>query len=298
MYIKSNKGERLGVEILLPILEQGLVWGLVALGVYITFRIINVPDLTVDGTLTLGASAAARLLVLGINPLLATGAGALAGAAGGLITGLLHTRGRVQPLLAGIITMTGLYSINLRVMGRANISLLGMETLMPRSETGQLLLFIGVAAGVVLLLYLFFRTDLGLAMRATGDNDQMVRTLAVSSDGMKVLGLVLSNGLVGFGGALLAQYGGFADAQMGIGTVIVGLASLILGEVIFGSQTPLRATIAALLGSILYRAIVALALRAGFAASDLRLVTALLVVAALTTPRLKGLLRTEGGAAR
>lgn len=278
------------MEILVQILEQGLVWGLVAVGVYLTFRVVNVPDLTVDGTLTLGAATAARLLVAGVNPFLATGAGALAGAVGGLATGLLHTRGKVQPLLAGILTMTALYSINLRVMGRANIALLRVKTLIPTEGAySKLLLFAGVGIGLVALVSLFLKTDLGLALRATGDNEQMVRTFAISSDNMKVMGLVLGNGLVGLGGALVAQYGGFADAQMGVGTVVVGLASVIIGEVVFGSKSVVRATAAALLGSVLYRGIVALALRAGFVASDLKLVTALLVVLALATPRLKRL---------
>jgi putative tryptophan/tyrosine transport system permease protein len=279
------------MDILIPILEQGLVWGVVALGVYLTFRVINVPDLTVDGTLTLGAAVAARLLVGGTHPVLATLAGLLAGSVGGLMTGLLHTRGKVQPLLAGIITMTGLYSINLRVMGRANIALMRVESLIPTTPYGKLLLFAGIALAVKLAIDLFLKTDLGLALRATGDNDQMVRAYAVSSDNMKLLGLVISNGLVGLGGALIAQYGGFADAQMGIGTVVIGLASLIIGEVIFGTRSVARATVAVVLGSILYRGLVALALRAGFNASDLKLVTAALVVLALATPKLKQLVR-------
>lgn len=278
------------MEILVQILEQGLVWGLVAVGLYLTFRIVNIPDLTVDGSLTLGAATAARLLIAGVNPLLATGAGALAGAAGGLATGLLHTRGKIQPLLAGILSMTALYSINLRVMGRANIALMRVETLIPTEGAySKLLLFAGIGIGVVALVSLFLKTELGLALRATGDNEQMVRTFAISSDNMKVLGLVLGNALVGLGGALVAQYGGFADAQMGIGTVVVGLASVIIGEALFGSKGVVRAVTAALLGSILYRGIVALALRAGFLASDLKLVTALLVILALATPRLKRL---------
>lgn len=283
------------MEIALSILQQGLVWGLVALGVYLTFRVVNVPDLTVDGTLTTGGAVAARLLVAGANPILATLAGALAGAIGGSLTGLLHTRAKVQPLLAGIITMTALYSINLRIMGRSNIALMQTPTLVPDDPWAQLAFFCGIAFVIVVLLNLFFRTDLGLALRATGDNDGMVRTFGVSSDNMKLLALCLSNGIVGLGGALVAQYGGFADAQMGVGTVIAGLAALILGEAVFGTPTVLRATVAAVLGSTLYRAIVALALRAGFQASDLKLVTAVLVVLALVTPRWKQLI---GGAAR
>lgn len=286
------------MDIILPILQQGLVWSLVALGIWLTFRVVNVADLTVDGTLTTGGAVAARLLTLGVNPLAATLAGFLAGAAGGAITGLLHTRAKVQPLLAGIISMTALYSINLRIMGRANIALLRFKTLVPTDPWAQLILFLVITAVVVLLLNLFFRTEIGLALRATGDNDAMVRTFGVSSDNMKLLGLVVSNGIVGLGGALVAQYGGFADAQMGIGTVVAGLAALIMGEAVFGSPSVLRATLAAVLGSVLYRGLVALALRAGFQASDLKLVTAVLVVLALTTPALKRRFRSqEGGAA-
>lgn len=276
-----------------PILENGLVWGLVGLGVYLTFKIINVPDLTVDGTLTLGAAVAARLLttVSGIPPVVATLAGAGAGMLGGLMTGVLHTRGKIQPLLAGILTMTFLYSVNLRVMGRANIALMNVQTVVPSNPYGRVLLFLAVAIVLKVLIDLFLQTDLGLALRATGDNDQMVRTLAVSSDTMKVLGLTLSNGLVGLGGALLAQYSGFADAQMGIGTVVIGLASVILGEIIFGSRTIARATFSVLMGSILYRGIIFLALRSGFNASDLKMVTALLVILALSTTRLRELVR-------
>ncbi|MGE5674406.1 MAG: ABC transporter permease [Mycobacterium leprae] len=281
------------MDILLPILEMGLVWSLVSLGVYLTFRVVNVPDLTVDGTLTLGAAVAARLLIGGTSPVVATLAAVGAGLLAGAVTGLLHTRGKMQPLLAGILTMTGLYSINLRIMGRANIALLGTKTLMPDigNTYGRVILFAIVIAAVKLLLDLFLKTDLGLALRATGDNDQMVRMLAVSSDNMKVLGFALSNALVGLGGALIAQYSQFADAQMGIGTVIIGLASVILGEVVFGAKTVVRGSLAAILGSVLYRGIVALALRAGFAASDLKLVTAVLVIIALTTPQFKKLVR-------
>lgn len=286
------------MEIVLPILQQGLVWGLIALGVWMTFRIVNVPDLTVDATLTTGGATAARLLIAGVNPVLATLAAFVTGALGGAITGVLHTRMRVQPILASIITLTGLYSVNLRIMGRSNIALFNMTTLVPESPWGKVALFTGVAGLVVLLINLFFKTDLGLALRATGDNDGMVRTLGVSSNNMKLLALVLSNGIVGLGGALIAQYGGFADAQMGIGTIIAGLAALIIGEALFGSPTVLRTTLAALLGSILFRGIVAMALRAGFQASDLKLVTAALVVIALSIPQLKRVVRLEGGEAR
>ncbi|WP_374711936.1 ABC transporter permease [Symbiobacterium terraclitae] len=284
---------------LLPVCQQGLVWGLVALGVWMTFRVVNVPDLTVDGTLTTGAATAARLLTLGVHPLPATLAGFLTGAAGGAITGLIHTRLKVQPLLASIITMTGLYSINLRIMGRSNIALFNLRTLVPDDDWAQLALFAVIAGLLVLVLNLFFRTELGLALRATGDNDAMVRMLGVSSDSMRLLAFTLSNGIVGLGGALVAQYSGFADAQMGIGTIVAALAALIIGETLFGTPTVARATVSALLGSIIYRALFALALRAGFQASDLKLVTAALVVIALSVPQIKKTVRlAEGGEAR
>ncbi|BAD42005.1 ABC transporter permease [Symbiobacterium thermophilum] len=287
------------LNFLLPVLQQGLVWGLVALGVWMTFRVVNVPDLTVDGTLTTGAATAARLLTMGVHPVTATLAGFATGAAGGAITGLIHTRLRVQPLLASIITMTGLYSINLRIMGRSNIALFTLKTLVPDNSWARLALFAGVAALLVLLMNLFFRTELGLALRATGDNDAMVRMLGVSSDSMRLLAFTLSNAVVGLGGALVAQYSGFADAQMGIGTIVASLAALIIGEALFGSPTVFRATLSALLGSIIYRAIFALALRAGFQASDLKLVTAALVVIALSIPQIKRTIRLpEGSEAR
>ncbi len=287
------------LNFLLPVLQQGLVWGLVALGVWMTFRVVNVPDLTVDGTLTTGAATAARLLTMGVHPVAATLAGFFTGAAGGAITGLIHTRLRVQPLLASIITMTGLYSVNLRIMGRSNIALFTLETLVPDNPWGKLALFAATAALLVLLMNLFFRTELGLSLRATGDNDGMVRMLGVSSDSMRLLAFTLSNGIVGLGGALVAQYSGFADAQMGIGTIVAALAALIIGEALFGAPTVFRATISALLGSIIYRTIFALALRAGFQASDLKLVTAALVVLALSIPHIKRTVRLpEGSEAR
>jgi len=287
------------MDILLQILQQGLVWAPVVLGVWLTFRVVGVPDLTVDGTLTTGAGTAAVLLISGVDPVLATLAGFAGGAVGGSITGILHTRGKIQPLLASIITMTGLYSINLRIMGRSNIALMRTPTLVPKDPWLQLALFAAVVLILLILLNLFFRTDLGLALRATGDNDAMVRTFGISSDNMKLLGLTLSNGMVGLGGALVAQYGGFADAQMGIGTVVAGLAAVIMGEAIFGSPSVLRATLSAVLGSVLYRGIVAMALRAGFMAQDLKLVTAVLVILALATPSLKRFFHNarEGGAA-
>lgn len=292
MDLLTNVNWNLLLTILVDVLENGFAWALVGLGVYLSFRVINVPDLTVDGTLTLGAATAARLLIGGVSPLLATLAGTVAGMLGGLMTGLLHTRLKIQPLLAGILTMTFLYSVNLRVMGRANIALMNVATIVPKdSKYGTLLLFAALAICLKIVIDLFLKTDLGLALRATGNNEQMVRTFGVSSDSMKVLGLVLSNGMVGLGGALLAQYGGFADAQMGIGTVVIGLASVILGEIVFGSRSVFRATLAVMLGSILYRAIYAMALRSWLSASDMKMVTAILVILALSTTRIKRLVR-------
>ncbi|MGB4552907.1 MAG: ABC transporter permease, partial [bacterium] len=216
-------------------IEQGMLFAITALGVYLTFRILNYADLSVDGSFPLGAAVSARLIVAGVNPLLAVPAAAAAGALAGSITGFLNTRLKITALLSGILTMTSLYSINLRVMGRSNIPLLQQPTIfglagdvLGQSGMASFILLGIILLGVMLILYCFLRTQLGFALRAAGDNPQMVRSLGVNTDNMKLLGLVLSNGIVGLSGALAAQYMGFADVGMGIGTVVAGLASVII----------------------------------------------------------------------
>ncbi|TRW45863.1 ABC transporter permease [Georgenia yuyongxinii] len=277
-------------------LELGLIYGLMALGVYLTFRILDFPDLTVDGSFTTGGAVAAILIVGGTNPLLATLAAIAAGLAAGAITGLLHTKGKINPLLAGIITQIALYSINLRIMGmKANLSLLREDTLITPLRDGGLMasavsvaLFAVVALVFKLLLDWFLHTDLGLAMQATGDNEEMIRSFGVSTDRMKVLGLALSNGLVALCGALIAQYQGFADIGMGIGLIVAGLASVIIGQAVFGARTIFISTLAVVLGSVLYREVIQVALMVGLEPTDMKLVSAVLVVAALILPQWSG----------
>ena len=278
-------------------LELGLIYALVALGVYLTFRILNFPDLTVDGSFTSGAATAAVLIVNGTDPFLASAAAFVVGALAGLITGLLHTKGNINGLLAGILTMIGLYSINLRIMGGANIPLLGEDTLISglRDVAGSgwtsVLVLVAMALVFKFIIDWFLHTDSGLALQATGDNEQMITSFAVSTDRMKIIGLMISNGLVGLGGAIVAQFQGFADIGMGIGLILVGLASVIVGQAIFGTRVVMQATLAVVLGAVVYRLAIQFVLNAGLNPNDMKLMSAVLVVAALLLPQWKGFQR-------
>lgn len=280
-------------------LEQGLVFGIMALGVYITFKVLDFPDLTVDGSFPLGAAVASIMIFNGGNPFLALCLATAAGIAAGCITGFLNTRGKITGLLSGILTMTALYSINLRIMGRANVTLLNSRTIFTYiEEWGMphrwvfLALFIITAFLIKVLLDCFLKTQIGFALRATGDNPEMARANGINTDTMKILGLSLSNGLVALSGALVAQYQGFADIGMGIGTIVAGLASVIIGEMMLGERTICMATFATLMGSFIYRLSIGIALRLGFAATDLKLLTTVLVIIALSTPKIRNLLRS------
>ena len=300
--------------LLIGALTIGLILSLLALGVFISFRIFDFPDITAEGSITLGGAVAAALIVTGVHPLPATAASFAAGALAGMTTGILHTRFKINGLLAGILVMTALYSVNLHVMGRSNVPLLSERTLASMAEAaaaqvigsgtlplfgwdvsardvGVLALVLGVATGLAGGLYLFFRTNIGTAMQAAGDNPQMIRALGVNVDNMIVVGLALSNGLIGVAGGLLAQYQGFADVQMGIGMVVWGLASVIIGEALVGVRALGYVIIGAVMGSVLFRLIVAVALRGGLDANDLKLVTAVFVFFALVLPRLTHLRR-------
>lgn len=277
---------------MIPALELGLIYGVMALGVYLTFRVLNFADLTVDGSFTTGAGTAAVLILGGVNPFLATAAGFCAGFAAGVVTGLLHTKGGIDGLLAGILTQIGLWSINLRIMGGANLPLLRSDTAFsPLKDAGLLHSWggIGLLAVSVLLLallvYWFLTTDLGLAIRATGDNGQMITSFGVFTDATKILTLALSNGLVGMSGALVAQFQGFADISMGIGLIVVGLASVIVGQAIVGQRALLQAIVAVLIGAVAYRMIIFFALQLGLNPNDMKLVSAVLVIAALLLPK-------------
>jgi putative ABC transport system permease protein len=298
------------MALLIGPLTIGLILSLLALGVFISFRIFDFPDITADGSITFGAALAAVLLVKGFPPVVATAAGFCGGMIAGTVTGILATKFKIQGLLAGILVMTALYSVNLHVMGKSNVPLLSESTVTTFAErAGSLVLqtagdidlagwqvsvrdvsTLTLVAAVVLivgvLLYLFFRTNLGTAMRATGDNDQMIRALGVNVEAVTIFGLALSNGLIGLAGALLAQYQGFADVQMGIGMVVWGLASVIIGEALVGKGSFGLTLAGAVMGSVLFRLLVAIALRWGLDPNDLKLITALFVFAALVLPSL------------
>ena len=273
-------------------LELGLIYGIMALGVYLTFRILNFPDLTLDGSFTAGAATTAMLIVQGIPPLIATLGGFVTGALAGWVTGMLHTKGGINGILAGILTQIGLYSINLRIMGGSNLSLIREETLVsPFRDVGligtwvTILVFAGVVLAIKFVLDWFLNTNNGLAIRATGDKEGMIRSFGVNTDRSKILLLSISNGLIGVCGGLVAQYQGFADIGMGIGLILVGVASVIVGQAILSGSNVVVATLAVIVGSVIYRIVIALALSVGFNPNDMKLISAVLVILALTLPR-------------
>lgn len=277
--------------------ELGLVYAFVALGVYLAFRVLDFPDLTVDGSFPLGAAVTAVLILAGLNAWLAALVAMAAGAAAGLVTALLNVRFRILHLLASILTMIALFSVNLRVMGKPNVALINADTMLSPfysfGLSGYLVrpLFVGVLAVIALLVvWRFLVSDAGLAMRATGANPRMARAQGVSTAGQIYLGMAISNALVALGGALFAQTNGFADVTSGVGTIVVGLAAVIIGETLLGARGILIALIGCVIGSILYRIAIQLALSSdalGLQASDLNLVTAVLVTFALVLPRLR-----------
>lgn len=273
--------------------QLGLIYGLLALGIYISFRILNIPDLTADGSFTLGLSISAAMTILG-QPLLGFVLALAAGAAAGAVTGLLQTKLGIHPILAGILTMSGLYSVNLYVLGsRSNLTLIGADTVFRQMRSGLSLdkeivntvipfLFCLLFAGVLIW---FFKTHLGLCIRATGNNEDMVRASSINVGAMKIVALAVSNGCVAMSGAVLAQYQGFADISSGIGIVVVGLASAIIGEAIFGRRSVTFGLLSAIFGSLLYRFIIAAALETSlFPAYALKIVSAVIVVIALAIP--------------
>ncbi|MCJ8010920.1 ABC transporter permease [Paenibacillus sp. KQZ6P-2] len=269
---------------ILGAIELGMLYALMALGVYITFRILDFPDLTVDGSFTTGGGIAAVMISHGYNPWLASVVALAGGLTAGACTGLLHTKGKINGLLSGILMMIALYSINMRIMlGKPNIALIGVDTVF--TSVNPWILIPVIVIIVLLLMNWFLHTDLGLALRATGDNDRMIRSFGSNTDTTKIIGVSLSNGLVALAGALIAQISGFGDLNMGIGMIVIGLASVIIGEAIFGARNVIHATIAVVLGSIVYRIVIALALRVGWLeASDLKIITAVIVIVALVFP--------------
>lgn len=301
--------------------EQGIIYAILALGVYLSFRVLDFPDLTVDGSFVSGAAVAATMIIFGYHPLVATAAAIIIGFLAGCLTGLLHTKGKVNALLAGILMMIALYSVNLRIMGltsensigRPNIPLLNAETLFTKfhafwgtlgidstinnffsllnvqylpSTWGILFIMVVILLLIKFIVDWFLRTEIGLAIRATGNNKKMIRSFSANTDTLVIIGLGFSNALVAFSGALIAQYSKFSDVGMGIGMIIIGLASVIIGEAIFGTKTIMRTTMAVIAGAIIYRIVLALALRIEFLdTGDMKLITAAIVICALIFPQ-------------
>jgi putative ABC transport system permease protein len=281
--------------LILNVLEQGALAGFLGLGVLVSFRFFRFPDLTAEGSYPLGGAVAASLLGAGAGPVLATLAAIAAGVAAGMTTALIHTKLRINNIIAGIIVMTALYTVNLRVMGRANVSLLSVQTLFDRATaaTGASEAAVTIVLTALLLalagaaLAWFMHTDLGLAVRATGENETMIRSLGVDTDRTKLIGLGLSNGAIALSGALVAQDHGFADIGMGIGILVTGAAAVMIGEALFGDGPIERWVVATVVGVLIYQLLVALALRVGLAPVDLKLITAALLLLALVLPRLR-----------
>jgi putative tryptophan/tyrosine transport system permease protein len=286
--------------------EQGFLFVFLGLGVLITFRFFRFPDLTAEGSYPLGGAVVARLIVSGLDPFLATALAVLAGSTAGMVTALIHTKLKINNIISGIIVLTAIYSVNLRVMGRANTPLLTTPSvysetaarlsgwgLPVRQDALMIILFLFVLVVVAaLLLRAFLHTDLGLAVRATGENEVMIRSLGVNTDNTKIIGLAISNGFIALSGALVAQNHGFADIGMGIGILVAGAAAVLIGEAIFGDRTVGTWIFAAIVGILIYRFLVALALRVGLTPTDLRLITAVLLLLALSVPKLRFRLRT------
>ena len=283
------------LDLVLSTVSQGLLWAIMALGVFLTFRVLDIADLSVEGTFPLGAAVAATLIDAGHSVWFAMLIALIAGCIGGTVTALLTTKLKIPALLSGILTMIGLYSVNLMIMGKANVPLLRAETVFTLTEdlfgvsSVVATLIVGLIATTVVgvIMYWFFGTVLGTAIRATGCNPQMARAQGINTNVMVILGLLISNGLVALSGALVAQSNGFADVGMGTGTIVIGLASVIIGEVIFGTRSFKNWMISVVLGSVVYRAVIAIVLELGMPPNDLKLFTAVLVAIALSLPLIK-----------
>lgn len=282
------------MTLIVSAIGQGLIWGLLGIGLFITFRILNFPDMTVEGTFPFGAAVCVSAITHGMNPATATLLSLLAGLATGLVTGLLYTKLRIPVLLSGILVMTGIYSVNLRVLGKATVGLLHRRTLF----SGRLLsglpegfpsVFVGSAFAIVIIVMiaLFLNTELGQALIATGDNERMALAQGINPNSMKILGLMLSNGLIGLCGGIIAQNNGYADVNMGIGTIVIGLAAIIIGEVAFGNLSLTARLVAVVVGSILYRFVLLIVLKLGFGTNDFKLISAVVLAVCLSLPLLE-----------
>lgn len=272
--------------------SQGLLWGVLGLGIYLTFRILNFPDMTTEGSFPLGGAVAVTALNQGLNPLLATFLGMAAGALAGLITGLLYTKGKIPTILAGILVMTSCNSIMLMVMGRANLGLHDLKRLqdyLPFSpEVNNLLMGLLAVLVIIFLLIYFLYTDLGQAYIATGDNREMAKSFGIYTDRMEVMGLLVSNALIGLSGALVSQQDGYADVSKGIGVIVIGLASIIIGEVLYSTGLTLfERLVAIIVGSILYQFLIMLVIAFGFNTNYLKLFSAIVLALCLMVPVLR-----------
>lgn len=261
-------------------IEQSLIFAIMVLGVYISFRILNFPDMTVDGTFPLGAAISAKLLTLGVNPYLTLLVALVAGAAAGAVTGLIHVKLKVKDLLAGILVMTALYSVNLRVMGKSNIPLFEEDNIFNTEYSMMITIVVLILISKFLLDYLL-KTKFGFALKALGDNENLIVSLGLNEEKYKIYGLMIANAFVAFSGAVLAQYQGFADVGMGTGIIVIGLASIIIGDTLFGKRRRLAGTTIVIIGSILYRGVIAVTLSMGMDASDLKLITSVIVIVIL-----------------
>ena len=261
-------------------IEQSLIFAIMVLGVYISFRILNFPDMTVDGTFPLGAAISAKLLTLGVNPYLTLLVALVAGAVAGAITGLIHVKLKVKDLLAGILVMTALYSVNLRVMGKSNIPLFEEDNIFNTEYSMMITIVVLILISKLLLDYLL-KTKFGFALKALGDNENLIVSLGLNEEKYKIYGLMIANAFVAFSGAVLAQYQGFGDVGMGTGIIVIGLASIIIGDTLFGKRRRFTGTTIVIIGSILYRGVIAVTLSMGMDASDLKLITSVIVIVIL-----------------
>ena len=292
------------MNVVIGAVAQGLIWAVMAIGVYITYRILDIADLTAEGVFTLGGGVTCVLITSGVNPFAATAVALVAGLVAGFVTGILHTKFKIPALLSGILTMTALWSVNLRVMGKSNIPLLKETTIVSMLE--DLLLNMGVdstltknfaaiiaglilTAIVVLILWWFFKTEFGYALRATGNNQNMIRANGVNTNKAIIIGVMLGNGLIALSASFVSQFNCFADISMGVGTIVIGLASVIIGEVVFGHRNILHSLIAVALGSVLYRIIIALVLELGLKTDDMKLISSILLTIALCFPAIRSI---------
>lgn len=288
------------MSIIVSSIGQGLLWAVLGVALFLTFRILNFPDMTVEGSFPLGAATAVTMISHGINPYLATLTSLIIGSIAGLVTGLLYTKGKIPILLAGILVMTAALSINLRIMGSANISLLNQKSIfsspilqhLPKNFDSVFVGFIIITI-ITLSLMFFLQTEIGQAFIATGDNANMAQSIGIKTDRMTIMGLMISNGLIALGGAVIAQNNGYADINMGIGIIVIALASIIIGEVAFGDLSLNGRLVAVIVGSILYRLVLLAVLSLGFSTNDLNLISAIVLAVAMMLPQLRKALKFD-----